>query len=142
MRLSEPIMSAHMATTASIGILVAQSFFSKGPALYYVIIYIRKPFISYLEASIFFTKVVMKFHFHLLIAKHLFFMKEDVRVLECIPNVWFMEVNRAGRSCWKVGAQFTFLPLSGSNLDQFSKFFFLLKADFNCQVVKKWFRCP
>ena len=45
---------------------------------------------------------------------------------------------RAGGSCWKVGAQFTFLSLTQSIFDGFSKIFFLLKTGLNCQFVKKW----
>ena len=47
---------------------------------------------------------------------------------------------RTGGSCWKVGAQFTFLPLMQSIFNQFSKFFFLLKACLNCYNLKKWVR--
>ena len=42
-------------------------------------------------------------------------------------------------SYWKVGAQFTFLPLTRSIFDEFPKNI-LLKAAFNCQFVKKWVR--
>ena len=31
---------------------------------------------------------------------------------------------RVGRGCWKMGAQFTFLPLTWSFFDEFSKFFY------------------
>ena len=40
-------------------------------------------------------------------------------------------------SARKMGAQFTFLPLTRSIIDGFSKFFYLLKAGLNCQFVKK-----
>ena len=47
---------------------------------------------------------------------------------------------RAGGSCWKMGVQFTFLPLTQSIFDGFWKFFFLLKSWSQFQFVKKWVR--
>ena len=44
---------------------------------------------------------------------------------------------RAGESCSKVGGQFTFLPLTQSIFDRFSKFFFLMKACLNSYYFKK-----
>ena len=42
------------------------------------------------------------------------------------------------QSCWKVGAQLTFLTLTWSIFDRFSKFFFPLKAYENCHFARKW----
>ena len=47
---------------------------------------------------------------------------------------------RAGGNCWKMGAKFTFLPLTWSIFDGFSKLFFLLKAGLHCQLLKKLMR--
>ena len=64
-------------------------------------------------------------------------LPKNVNNKKCAPKLIFF---RDGGSSWKVGAQFTFLPLTRSIFDGFSKFFFLLKACFNCHFVKKWMR--
>ena len=82
---------------------------------------------------------VMQFYSLLLIAYSLDLDKLILsRVSSRLFNQPVLHWYRAGRSYWKMGARFTFLPLTRSIFfDGFSKFFFLLKAGFNWQFVKK-----